>query len=67
MGIQSCSLLLASLNCMCGKNLDLQLWLKMFSTNQITGFFDQESIDIVDFLHGVSDQEKVTSKTITFG
>ena len=44
----------------------------MFSSNQITGFFDNQylrkkCIDILDFFNGDIYKEKVTSEAATFG
>ena len=48
---------------MSGKNLVLQLWPKMLSTNQIAVFFEhqfirKELINLLDFLHGDIDQKR---------
>ena len=56
---------------MSGKNLVLQLWPKLPSTNQIALPFDyeyllKELIDTLDLLHGDNHQGKVGAKTTTF-
>ena len=54
------------------KNMVLQLWPKMLSTNQISAFSDhqyfwKESIEGLDSLDGDNHQRNVTSETNTFG
>ena len=53
------------------KNLIVQLWPAMLSTNQIAVFLDhqyfwKESIFTLDFLHGDNYQGKVGSETTAF-
>ena len=58
---------------MSGKNLFFfQLWPEMLSINQIAVFFDhqylwKESINLLDYLHGINHQRKVASESNTFG
>ena len=59
-------------NCMSGKNVVLQFWCKMLSTNRFAVFFYhqylcKESISTIDFLHGDNHHKKVASEIITFG
>ena len=54
------------------KNLVLESWPKIFSTNQVAVFFDhqylwKESIDTLDFLHEDNNQGKVDYEKTTFG